>query len=91
MGIDYLAQSKKNESLLFALNLIYQFFIETFVGMIIGYFLGRFLDNLFFENKDILMYILILLGMLSGLVNLIKRVIKNIAGGNENEEKDEHH
>jgi len=91
VGIDYLAQSKKNESLLFALNLIYQFFIETFVGMIIGYFLGRFLDNLFFENKDILMYILILLGMLSGLVNLIKRVIKNIAGGNENEEKDEHH
>lgn len=37
------------------------------------------------------MYILMLLGMLSGLGNLIKRVIKNIAGGNEFEEKDEHH
>ncbi len=85
MGIGFLAQNKKNESVVFVVNLIVQFFVETFVGIAIGYFLGKYLDELLFDDKVILTYILIVLGIFSGLWNLIKRVLRNIDGGKGNE------
>ncbi len=90
MGIVFLAQDKKNQSIAVIINLIVQFFVETFVGIAIGYFLGKYLDELLFEDQVILTYIFVVLGLFSGLWNLIKRVLRNINGGYENEE-DEHH
>ncbi|MBN2540159.1 MAG: AtpZ/AtpI family protein [Bacilli bacterium] len=86
-----MAQNKKNESVLLIINLITQFFVETFVGLAIGYFGGKYLDQWLFGDKDLFVYILSLLGLLSGLVNLIRRVMKNIDGGDQHEKEDEHH
>lgn len=86
MGIGYLAQNKKNQSILLIINLIIQFFVETFVAIAIGYFLGKKLDELFFEDQAILVYIFLVFGIFAGLFNLIKRVLKNINGGRENEQ-----
>lgn len=75
-----------NKQVITTINLVSSFFIETFVGMILGYFLGRFLDNLFFTDKAILAYVFLFLGLFAGLSNFIKRVLKNIDGG-KNDEK----
>jgi F0F1-type ATP synthase assembly protein I len=91
VGTGCLARNKKSESIVLSLNLITQFFVETFVGIAIGYLLGRLMDNWLFEDRQIFIYILMILGMMSGLANLIKRVLKNISGGDQSEEKDEHH
>ena len=80
-----MAQNKKNKSTLYLYNLIVQFFVETFVSIAIGYFIGHYLDLWLFEDKTILTYIFIVLGIFSGLWMLIKRVLKMV---NE-EEKDE--
>lgn len=84
-------RNKRDFSNLQYINLVYQFFIETFVGIAIGYFGGRYLDSLFFEDKQILAFVLLVLGIFSALVNLIRRVIKKINSeeGNvkENEEQ----
>ena len=69
-------RNKRDFSNLQYINLVYQFFIETFVGIAIGYFGGRYLDSLFFEGKQVLAIVLLVLGIFSALVNLIRRVIK---------------
>ena len=69
------------------INLVYQFFIETFVGIAIGYFGGRYLDSLWFEGKQVLAIVLLVLGIFSALVNLIRRVIKK-ANSEEGNVKD---
>ena len=62
-----------------------QFFLETFVAMAIGYFLGQWLDKVLFEEKVILTYILVVIGIFAGLSNFIKRALKYEKG--ENDEK----
>jgi len=91
VGTDCLAQNKKGASFALTYNLITQFFVETFVGMIVGYFLGKYLDKWLFDEKQIFTYLLMILGMLSGLANLIRRAMKTIDGGDQHETKDEHH
>jgi len=76
---------KKNESILHIINMIVQFFVETFVSIALGYFVGKYLDEWLFEDKVILTYVFIVLGIFSGLWMLIKRVLKNINGGKEDE------
>jgi membrane protein DedA with SNARE-associated domain len=66
-------------------NLITQFFLETFVSMALGYFLGQWLDGMFFEDKVILTYIFVVLGIFAGLRNLIVRALKYEKG--EDDEK----
>jgi membrane protein DedA with SNARE-associated domain len=44
--------------------------------MVGGYFLGKWLDSLLFDDKVILTYILVILGTFAGLRNLIKRALK---------------
>ena len=84
MEIDCLERNKRDFSNLKYINLVYQFFVETFVGMAIGYFGGKYLDSLFFEDKQILTFILLILGMFSALVNLIRRVITKINSDERN-------
>ncbi len=81
-------QNKKparNKTTYFIVNMIIQFFVETFVSMGIGYFLGRFIDTRLFEDKLVFTYIFIVLGIFAGISNLIKRALKYSGGGEENE------
>lgn len=66
---------------------MYQFFIETFVGIALGYFIGKYLDLWIFKDKQILVYVFIVLGIFAGLTNLIKRVMRKVNGGNEGEDE----
>lgn len=68
-------------------NLVISFFIEIFVGMALGYFFGRFLDNLFFEEKKILTFVFLFLGLMSALVSFIKKVLKTFGEGEKNEKE----
>ena len=78
-------KQKNNRSVIVTINMVTSFFIETFVGMAIGYFIGKFLDNLFFVDKDILAYVFFFLGLFAGLVNFIKRALKKIMEENKDE------
>lgn len=62
------------------LHMITQFFWETFVAMAMGYFLGGWLDKLLFENRTILLYVGIVLGIFAGLRNLIVRALAYTKG-----------
>jgi membrane protein DedA with SNARE-associated domain len=66
----------KHHLAFYIFNLVTQFFFETFVAMVGGYFLGKWLDSLLFDDKVILTYILVILGTFAGLRNLIKRALK---------------
>lgn len=58
------------------LNVIFQFFLETFVMMALGYFFGTYLDGLVFgEDKSILRIVFIVLAVAAGFRNLIKRAL----------------
>lgn len=65
----------------YVFNLVTQFFLETFVAMVAGYFIGQWLDARFFGDKVILTYILVILGTFAGLRNLIVRALKYEKGG----------
>ena len=80
---------KKEPNNLHYINLVYQFFIETFIGLIIGYFGGQYLDKLIFGERKLLVYILLVLGIFSALVNLVRRALRTIndEGGNKNEDE----
>lgn len=69
---------KKNESKsgLIIFNMVIQFFFETFVAMVMGYFLGKWLDKLIFNEKIILTYIFVVIGIFAGLRNFIIRALK---------------
>jgi len=75
---------KKSKSAYYLINLMIQFFVETFVAMIIGCFIGKYLDILIFEDKKILVYVFIVLGIFAGLRNFIKRALA-ISKGEEDE------
>ena len=79
--------NKNSKAVIITINMVISFFTETFVGMAIGFFFGRYLDNLLFEDKMILAYVLLFLGLFAGLVNFIKRVLKNIAKEEKKNEK----
>lgn len=78
---------KNSKAVVVTINMVISFFSETFVGMAIGFFFGRYLDNLLFEDKRILAYVLLFLGLFAGLFNFIKRVLKNIVKEEEKNEK----
>lgn len=77
----------ENKKMMVTINLVMNFFVETIVGAVIGFFLGRFLDNTLFGEKQILVFVLLVLGLLGGLANFIKRVLKNIDDGGSKDEK----
>ena len=79
---------KKQKPVYYYINLVIQFFVETFVAMALGYFIGKYLDELLFESEATLIYVFIILGIFAGLSNLIKRVLKTIKEG-EGDEKDQ--
>lgn len=68
-------------------NLVMNFFVEIFVGMGLGYLFGRFLDNLLFGDKVILAFVFLFLGLVSALINFIRKALKTIDGGNTNEKE----
>lgn len=76
---------KKQKPVYYYINLVIQFFVETFVAMALGYFIGKYLDELLFESEATLIYVFIILGIFAGLSNLIKRVLKTIKEGEEDE------
>lgn len=81
---------KKNKTTYVIINMMIQFFIETFVGIVIGYFIGRAIDNWLFEDQQIFMYIFMVFGIFGAFRNLVIRSLK-ITGGEGNEKNDEHH
>jgi F0F1-type ATP synthase assembly protein I len=81
---------KTNKTTYLIINMMIQFFIETFVAMLIGYFGGRALDRWLFEDNPIFVYILIVLGIFSAFKNLLKRAMK-ISGGDTDGKEDKHH
>ncbi|MDD3130167.1 MAG: AtpZ/AtpI family protein [Candidatus Izemoplasmatales bacterium] len=81
-------RNKGKKSVYYVFNLVVQFFVETFVAMVIGYFLGKYLDSLWFPEKEVLVYVLLILGIFAGLSNFIKRAI-SLSNKGENDEKDQ--
>lgn len=77
----------ENKKIMVTVNLVINFFVETIVGALLGFFLGRYLDSLLFEDKQILVFVLLVLGLFAGLTNFIKRVLKDVNGGNEDEKE----
>lgn len=95
MEIDYSERSenvkqKEAKQLYIVLNIITQFFLEVAVGMVIGYFLGKYLDLWILKDKSLFVYILMILGMFGALANLVKRALR-LSGGETNGKKDERH
>ncbi|QWB99787.1 AtpZ/AtpI family protein [Mycoplasmatota bacterium] len=68
--------AKNTKSGLYIFNMVIQFFFETFIAMVIGYFLGQWLDKLFFNEQVILTYVFIIIGIFAGLRNFIVRALK---------------
>ena len=78
---------KRNKSAFYIFNIVIQLFLETFVAMALGFFLGRWLDGLLFEDRTILTYVLTFIGIFVGLRNLIVRMLKlNKDEGEQDEE-----
>ncbi len=69
------------------MNIVFQFFLETFVMMALGYFLGVYLDGLVFgEDKSVFRIVFIMLAVLAGFRNLIGRAL---AFGKDDEDDEE--
>lgn len=79
-------KNKGNKTAFYIFNMVVQFFIETFVAMVIGYYLGKYLDSLLFEDETVLVYVFVLIGIFAGLRNLIVRALKYSKGNIEDEE-----
>jgi len=79
-------KNKGNKTAFYIFNMVVQFFIETFVAMVIGYYLGKYLDSLLFEEEAVLVYVFVLIGIFAGLRNLIVRALKYSKGNIEDEE-----
>ena len=62
-----------------------QFFVEVFVSMILGYFIGRYIDTHLLDGKTVFTYVLILLGLFSSIIVFIRRALKLVSGGEKNE------
>lgn len=67
------------------LHMFTQFFWETFVAMALGYFLGKWLDKVLFDNRTILLYVGVVLGIFAGLRNLIVRALNYSKGEKQDE------
>jgi F0F1-type ATP synthase assembly protein I len=67
------------------INMVIQFFLETFVGMVLGYFIGRQLDLWVFDDRQVFVFIFIVFGVFAGLRNLIVRALKETKGENTSE------
>ncbi len=63
------------------INMIMQFFIETFVGVAIGYFLGRQVDLWVLDEGQVFIYIFMVIGIFAGIRNLIVRALRFSRGG----------
>ena len=78
---------KRNKSAFYMFNIVIQLFLETFVARALGFFLGRWLDGLLFEDRTILTYVFTFIGIFVGLRNLIVRMLKlNKDEGEQDEE-----
>jgi membrane protein DedA with SNARE-associated domain len=66
---------------------ITHFFIELIVTMGLGYFIGKEIDSLLWEDKHLFVFILIFVGLLSSFRNLYVRSLKMFGGENKNEKK----
>ena len=75
---------KKDKSVFLTLNLVIQFFLETFVMMVLGYYFGQYLDNEFLDGETTFIYVFVILGIFVGIANFIKRALK-MSKGEENE------
>ncbi|MDD3712056.1 MAG: AtpZ/AtpI family protein [Candidatus Izemoplasmatales bacterium] len=78
---------KKDKSIFLTLNLVVQFFLETFVLMVLGYYFGQYLDNKFLDGETTYIYVFVFLGIFAGIANFIKRALKMSKG--EEDEKDQ--
>jgi len=78
---------KKDKSIFLTLNLVIQFFLETFVMMVLGYYFGKYLDNKFLDGKATYIYVFVFLGIFAGIANFIKKALKMSKG--EEDEKDQ--
>lgn len=76
---------KEAKHVFVTMNLVTNFFVEIIVAMAIGFFFGKWLDSILFEDKTILTIVLLFLGLIGALVNFIKRILKSVDGGNKNE------
>ncbi|MFA6378105.1 MAG: AtpZ/AtpI family protein [Acholeplasmataceae bacterium] len=81
---------KDMKQLYVVLNIVTTFFIETLVGMAIGYFAGKYLDLWLFKDKSIFVYILMILGVFGALWSLVRRALK-LSGGDVVGKEDERH
>ena len=79
-------KNKGNKTTFYIFNMVVQFFIETFVAMVIGYYLGKYLDSLLFEEEVVFIYVFVIIGIFAGLRNLIVRALKYSKGNIEDEE-----
>jgi len=78
---------QKHKTIYLIINMMIQFFVETFIAIAIGFFVGRAIDNWLFEEKQILIYIFMVFGIFGAFRNLVIRSLK-ITGGEGNEKKD---
>ena len=69
------------------IQMMIQFFIETFVSIAIGYVAGNYLDRWLFDDKHIFIYILMIAGIFAGFRNLVIRALK-LTGGDHHEKND---
>lgn len=80
---------QKQKSTYTIINMMITFFIETFVSIAIGYFIGRAIDNWLFDERRLFIYIFMVFGIFGAFRNLVMRSLK-ITGGEDNEKKDKH-
>jgi undecaprenyl pyrophosphate phosphatase UppP len=79
-------KNKSNKTAFYIFNMVVQFFIETFVAMVIGYYIGKYLDSLLFSEEVVLVYVFVVIGIFAGLRNLIVRALKYSKGNIDDEE-----
>lgn len=83
-------KKKDMKDLYIVLNIITTFFIEVLVGMAIGYFAGKALDNWLFQGTSVFVFVLMIMGMFGALASLVKRALKLTGGGNSGKENERH-
>ncbi len=76
---------KENRKTIVIINLMVQFFVEIIVTMILGYFVGHYIDTNLLNGKIVFTYLLILLGLFSSIIVFIRRALKLVSGGEKNE------
>jgi len=74
-----------------AYNLVIQFFLETAISLFLGYFLGKKLDQWLFEDTDLFVFVLMILGVLGAIISLAKRAYRLIGDDEKNGKETKSH